>query len=99
MQFNQGVYQNQNGLGPTAFNAPEAGTQGQYNPLELIMQLFKKKQADQQANPSMGQSMTHYQQPMQAGVDYPNFNQGMMPRGETSPNGQIMPSMMRGLLG
>jgi hypothetical protein len=36
---------------------------------------------------------------MQAGIDYPNFNQGMMPRGETSPNGQIMPSMMRGLLG
>jgi hypothetical protein len=29
----------------------------------------------------------------------PNFNQGMMPQGMTSPNGQIMPSLMKGLLG
>jgi hypothetical protein len=70
------------------------GTQGQYNPLELIMQLLKKKQA----NPSMGQSMTPFQNPVDMNMA-PNFNQGMMPQGMTSPNGQIMPSLMKGLLG
>lgn len=93
MQFNQGVYQNQNGLDPTAFNKPMPGTQGQYNPLELLMQLFKHKQV----NPSMGQSMTPMQMPPQAGVDYPNYIQPIIP--QTSPNGQIMPSLMKGLLG
>ena len=94
MQFNQGVYQNQNGLDPTAFNAPQAGTQGQYNPLELLQMLFKKKQ--QMGN--IGHVNMPEQMP-QAGVNYPNFNQGMMPQGIMSPNGQIMPSMLQGLLG
>lgn len=97
MNFNQGVYQNQNGLDPTAFNKPQPGTQGQYNPLELLQMLLKMKQ--HKPNPGMGQSMTPFQQPMQVGQDYPDYNQGMMPQGMTSPNGQIMPSSMQGLLG
>jgi hypothetical protein len=94
MQWNSGVYQNQNGLDPTAFNKPAAGTQGQYNPLELIMQLLKKKKT----NPGMLASMTPFQNPAIHNIA-PNYRQGMMPQGVMSPNGQIMPDYSRGLLG
>jgi hypothetical protein len=94
MQWNSGVYQNQNGLDPTAFNKPAAGTQGQYNPLELIMQLLKKKKT----NPGMLASMTPFQNPAIHNIA-PNYNQSMMPQGAMSPNGQIMPDYSRGLLG
>jgi hypothetical protein len=94
MQWNSGVYQNQNGLDHTAFNKPAAGTQGQYNPLELIMQLLKKKKT----NPGMLASMTPFQNPAIHNIA-PNYNQSMMPQGAMSPNGQIMPDYSRGLLG
>ncbi|MES2637565.1 MAG: hypothetical protein V4605_09585 [Pseudomonadota bacterium] len=40
--YGGGVYQNQNGLDPTAFNKPQMGTQGK-NPLELLQMLMKNK--------------------------------------------------------
>jgi hypothetical protein len=96
MQWNSGVYQNQNGVDPTAFNKPAAGTQGQYNPLELIMQLLKKKKT----NPGMLASMTPFQNPAIHNIA-PNYRNNNM--GNVSPNGQIMPNfsnpMNTGLLG
>jgi hypothetical protein len=94
MDWNSGVNANTNSLGPNAFAAPGAGTQGQYNPLELIMQLLKKKKT----NPGMLASMTPFQNPAIHNIA-PNFNQGMMPQGAISPNGQIMPNYSKGLLG
>lgn len=76
MNFGGGILQQENGLGTANMFMPkDPMSQGQYNPLELLQMLMKKRHAFMPTG-NIG-SVNQFEQMPQAGINYPNFNNPM----------------------